>query len=570
MPNLSGLTLLLGNKVVGGTTVTGEVTISGAAPHGGQQVTFNLDPTSTGSKISTVTVPSGATSTTFSVTFKAVTKNTTSTIWANSGNNGGATLNYPVTVTPGVTPPPPTVTLSSLTVSAASVVSGSPVSLTVYLTAAAPSSGAVVALSSSPTISGFPASVVVPAGSPSATVTVTAPPVSVSTTCTITGTYGTSAHVSFGVTPVVAPPTPPIISITAPAAGATVSGTIVASANASDAQGIASVAWELDGSTSLGTDTAAPYTESIDTTKIANGSHTLTAIAKDVAGLTTASSGVAVTVNNTVTPPPPSGSLASGLGTPSFQDSFNYTSVSGAFSSAWQISTYLGSNYAGAGSNVQFAAANISFPIGPNGVPVLCLKLSQSSAGASSGAEILTNQTFGYGTYEFCSRMGSTSSTPSGSGSSVSGSVSSTFLISNNNGGTTGYVEIDAPECEGNHPTWAEYDIWFNSDSGGNTAPSGGNFLSQGPGADTYLVVPTLATGFNYYGFVWAPGSLKFYLNGVYQGESTTNVPVPSTGGNIPSIDINHYGTNGSGWGGSATVGTTRYFYVQSAKYWSA
>jgi Bacterial Ig domain/Glycosyl hydrolases family 16 len=575
-PNLSGLTLLLGNTVTGGVQVTGEVTLSGNATSS-QPVTFNLDPTSGGTKIATVYVPKGQKSTTFNVTFNKVTASKTVTIWANSGSGNGVTLSYPVTVTPGVTPPPPSVTLSSLNVNLASVATGASLSVTANLTGAAPSGDAIVTLSASPAIAGLP-SITIPAGATSATVTITAPSVTVNTTYVLMGTYSTSAHVSFvvtaAVTPPPPPPTPPVISITAPAAGATISGTITAAANASDAQGITSVQWELDGSTSLGIDTSAPYTESIDTTKIANGSHTLTAIAKDVSGLTTASSGVAVTVNNAIVPPPPppSGSLASGLGTPTFQDLFNYTSVSGAFSSVWQISTYLGSNYAGAGSNVQFAASNISFPIGPNGVPVLCLKLSQSSASASSGAEILTNKTFGYGTYEFYSRMGSSSATPSGAGSSVSGGVSSTFLISNNNGGSAGYVEIDAPECEGDHATWAEYDVWFNGNgSGNNHQPSGPGFKSQGAGADTYLDVPNMVTGYNYYGFVWSVGRLDFYLNGVLQGSLTgSGVPVPGTGGNTPAIDINHYGTNGSGWGGSATVGSTRYFYVQSAKFWAA
>jgi beta-glucanase (GH16 family) len=268
---------------------------------------------------------------------------------------------------------------------------------------------------------------------------------------------------------------------------------------------------------------------------------------------------------------PTSGSLAATLGTPSFQDLFNYTSpTSSAFTNVWQVSTYLGTNYAGAGSNVQFASSNISFPVNPaTGKPCLCLALSQSSASASSGAEMLSVKTFGYGTYEFYARFGSTSPTPNGAGSAVSGGVSSTFLISNNNSGTAGYVEIDIPECEGDHATWAEYDTWFNSNSGGNSQPSGGNFKSQGTGADTYLPVPTLCTAFNYYGIVWNAGRIDYYLNGVLQGSNTTNIPVPGTGGNTPSIDINHYGCNGSGWGGAATVGTTRYFYVQSAKYWA-
>src|SRR5271170_5380016 len=273
-----------------------------------------------------------------------------------------------------------------------------------------------------------------------------------------------------------------------------------------------------------------------------------------------------------------SGSLAAGLGTPSFQDLFNYTSSSeAAFTKNWVPQIYTAKNYAGAGSNLSTVAANITFPVDPNlGVPCLCLTLNQPTASTSTGGEILSAASLfastglgGYGTYEFLVRFGSTSATPTGSGTAVSGSVSSTFMLSQSNGGSTGYVEIDTPECEGQHPTWAEYDVWFNSDSGGNVEPSGGNFISQGSGNDSYLNVPTLVTGFNYFGFVWSATRIDYYLNGVLQGSLTKGVPQAQTAaGNIPGIDINHYGTNSSDWGGKATVGTTRYCYVQSAKYW--
>ena len=275
-----------------------------------------------------------------------------------------------------------------------------------------------------------------------------------------------------------------------------------------------------------------------------------------------------------------SGSLAASLGTPSFSDLFNYTSASeSSFLANWVPQLYSASNYAGAGSNVTMQASNITFPINANtGTPCLCLTLNQTSSSASNGGEILSAASLfkstgfgGYGTYEFCARFGSTSSTPTGSGSAVSGGVSSTFLLSQSNSGGSGYIEMDIPEVEGQHATWAEYDTWYNSDSGGNTQPSGGNFISQGAGSDSYLNVPTLVTGFNYYGIVWAAGKISYYLNGVLQGTNTSNVPAATTvAGNIPGLDINHYGCNSSDWGGKATVGTSRYCYVESVKFWKA
>src|SRR6266699_5893700 len=94
--------------------------------------------------------------------------------------------------------------------------------------------------------------------------------------------------------------TPPTVSITAPANGATVSGTISVSADASDNVGVAGVQFLLDGAALGAEDTAAPYSVALDTTKVANGSHTLAATARDAAGNRATSLAVTVTVSNAV------------------------------------------------------------------------------------------------------------------------------------------------------------------------------------------------------------------------------------------------------------------------------
>ena len=101
--------------------------------------------------------------------------------------------------------------------------------------------------------------------------------------------------------------TPPTVSITAPSNGATVSGSAVTvSANASDDVAVAGVQFKLDGSNLGSEDTTNPYSISWDTTGVGNGSHTLTAVARDAAGNTTTSTSVTVTVNNN---PPPTVSI---------------------------------------------------------------------------------------------------------------------------------------------------------------------------------------------------------------------------------------------------------------------
>jgi hypothetical protein len=97
--------------------------------------------------------------------------------------------------------------------------------------------------------------------------------------------------------------TPPSASITAPAGGATVTGTITVTANASDNVGVTGVKLFVDGVQTGVEDMAAPYALSWATATATNGAHTLTVVARDGAGNTTTSASVSVTVSNSSTPP---------------------------------------------------------------------------------------------------------------------------------------------------------------------------------------------------------------------------------------------------------------------------
>jgi hypothetical protein len=92
---------------------------------------------------------------------------------------------------------------------------------------------------------------------------------------------------------------PPTVSISAPASGATVLGTVAVSAAASDNVGVAGVQFLLDGSPLGAEDYTNPYSISWDTTAVGNGAHILSARARDEAGNRTTSAGVTVTVANT-------------------------------------------------------------------------------------------------------------------------------------------------------------------------------------------------------------------------------------------------------------------------------
>ena len=100
--------------------------------------------------------------------------------------------------------------------------------------------------------------------------------------------------------------TAPTVSITAPAAGATVSASVNVAANAVDDVGVVGVQFKLDGANLGVEDTSAPYSVSWDTSTASNGSHTLSAVARDAAGNSSSATGVGVTVSNNA-PPPPTG-----------------------------------------------------------------------------------------------------------------------------------------------------------------------------------------------------------------------------------------------------------------------
>jgi hypothetical protein len=96
---------------------------------------------------------------------------------------------------------------------------------------------------------------------------------------------------------------PPTVSVTAPAAGATVSGANVSlTASASDNRAVASVQFKIDGNNVGSPDTTAPYSFTWNSGTVSDGSHTVTAVATDTGGTPTTSAGVQITTNNAPAP----------------------------------------------------------------------------------------------------------------------------------------------------------------------------------------------------------------------------------------------------------------------------
>ena len=109
--------------------------------------------------------------------------------------------------------------------------------------------------------------------------------------------------------------TPPTAAVTAPPNGATVGGTVTATATATDDTAVAGVQFKLDGANLGPEDTTAPYATPWNTTATTNGAHTLTATARDTSGNTATSAPVGVTVAN-------SGPEDKALGRPATASSF--------------------------------------------------------------------------------------------------------------------------------------------------------------------------------------------------------------------------------------------------------
>jgi Bacterial Ig domain/Putative binding domain, N-terminal len=119
-----------------------------------------------------------------------------------------------------------------------------------------------------------------------------------------TGTMTVAAQTVTVTQAAAADTTAPTVSLTTPASGSTVSNTISLAASASDKVGVTKVVFYRDGTTLVGTATAAPFSVSDNTTSVSNGLHSYCARAYDAATNSTLSASSSVTVSNAAAPPP--------------------------------------------------------------------------------------------------------------------------------------------------------------------------------------------------------------------------------------------------------------------------
>jgi thermitase len=152
----------------------------------------------------------------------------------------------------------------------------------------------------------------------------------------------------------------PTASVSAPLASTSVSGLVTVNVSASDNIGVAKVNLLVNGSV-LATDSSSPYGFTWDSTKVANGMATLTAVAYDAAGNAGTSAAVSVNVANATTiattdtaPPqvafstPGAGSQLKGKGTVTIATSASDNSGAAGISQSLYIDGALASTASGA------------------------------------------------------------------------------------------------------------------------------------------------------------------------------------------------------------------------------
>jgi len=144
-------------SVVGGNDAVGTVTLDSPAPSGGDVVTLAANDGSTVVP-ALITIKPGALSASFSISTNPVAVTTVSKI---SATSGGFTVSYSFVVQPP--------SLTGISITPASILGGAPTTGTVTLSGPAASKGVVVQLSSKNPAVTIPASVIVTAGSSSAT-----------------------------------------------------------------------------------------------------------------------------------------------------------------------------------------------------------------------------------------------------------------------------------------------------------------------------------------------------------------------------------------------------------------
>jgi hypothetical protein len=181
---------------------------------------------------------------------------------------------------------------------------------------------------------------------------------------------------------------PPTATLTSPAEGETLSGTVTFTATASDMSGISRVAFFV-GTTQVGSDSSAPYSFSYNTRNLPNGAKVLTAKAYDAFNNVATSAAVNVTFDNDFSPPtvtltsPAEGETLSGTVT--------FTATASDMSGISRVIFFVGTTQAGSDSSAPYSFSYNTRNL-PNGAKVLTAKAYDAFSNVATSAAV--NVTF--------------------------------------------------------------------------------------------------------------------------------------------------------------------------------
>lgn len=211
----------------------------------------------------------------------------------------------------------------------------------------------------------------------------------------------------------------------------------------------------------------------------------------------------------------------------------------------WSIATYKSPDSKPGLNEGKYVASAVDFSQG-----MLRIAVQQRSTGGvveSLGGAIISKDRFGFGTYEFEMRMSSTSPTPTGEGKAITGAVSSGFIYYNKS-----ESEIDLEFVGNENAIWIS--TWHNPTP--SVDPTSLSKISDKVNNEA------LAGRLRHHTLVWTPEAVDVYIDGTRVAHHTKHVPQTPA-----HIILQHRGTNSDKWGGVATTGVDRYFFVRSVKF---
>jgi hypothetical protein len=185
--------------------------------------------------------------------------------------------------------------------------------------------------------------------------------------------------------------TPPLVAVTSPAGGQTVSGAVPITASASDNVGVTRIDYLQDGQV-LAVFSPPVFTVSWNTALVPNGTHTLTAVARDAAGNRTTSAAISVTVLNMDTSAP-AVTITSPTSSSTYSTGASSITLGGTASDNVGVTQVTWANNRGGGGSAtgrtSWTASGIALQPGPNVLTVT----ARDAAGNTTTATLTVTRT---------------------------------------------------------------------------------------------------------------------------------------------------------------------------------